>query len=89
MTAMMPNQMKANYTTFNGAASSELELVAKREDNGKELRCEASNPAIEGSLVDSTTIRIECKSSGMLRRAPFCSRLRSIVSLIFFCTEPV
>lgn len=40
---------------------SELELLAKREDNGKELRCEASNPALEGNLVDSTTIRIECK----------------------------
>lgn len=36
-------------------------MQAKREDNGKELRCEASNPALEGNLVDSTTIRIECK----------------------------
>lgn len=53
--------MKANYTSYGSAAMSELELMAKREDNGKELRCEATNPALEGNLVDSTPIKIECK----------------------------
>ena len=38
-----------------------LEMQAKREDNGKELRCDASNPAVEGIMADSTTITIECK----------------------------
>ena len=53
--------MKSNYTTFGSVASAELELLAKREDNGKELRCEASNPALEGTLIETTTIKIECK----------------------------
>lgn len=58
-----------------------LELQARREDNGKELRCEATNPALEGNLVDSTTIRIECKlhtpECGMTRQeACACGRCR-------------
>ena len=53
--------MKSNYTAHLSTASAELELLAKREDNGKELRCEASNPALEGTLIETTTIKIECK----------------------------
>ncbi|XP_059352881.1 nephrin-like [Daphnia carinata] len=52
-------EIKANYTSHGSVAQSLLEMQAKREDNGKELRCEATNPALEGNLVDSTTIRIE------------------------------
>lgn len=54
-------QIKSNYTIYNGAASSELELTAKREDNGKELRCEATNSALDGTLVETTQLKIECK----------------------------
>lgn len=43
-------------------ASSKIEFQAKREDNGKEVRCEATNPALETPLIDTATLRIECKS---------------------------
>jgi hypothetical protein len=56
-------------------------MQAKREDNGKELRCEATNPALEGNLVDSTTIRIECKLH--LSVGVFCVRQRDFYLEIF------
>jgi len=34
-------------------------MLAKREDNGKDLRCEATNPALEATLIDTATIRVE------------------------------
>ena len=54
-------EIKSSYSTFGSVASAEVELLARREDNGKELRCEASNSALEAPLVDSTVIKIECK----------------------------
>ena len=73
-------QMKSNYTTYGSAASAELELLAKREDNGKELRCEASNPALEGSLIETTTIKIECKCCHLpLTQSPVVVALSQLV----------
>ena len=61
------SQLKSDYSVSGNVASAKLEMLAKREDNGKELRCEATNPALEGILIDTATIRVECKSSQQQR----------------------
>ena len=56
------SQLKSEYSASGNVASAKLEMLAKREDNGKELRCEATNPALEATLKDTATIQVECKS---------------------------
>merc|ERR1712071_352594 len=56
-------QLKSEYSVSGNVASAKLEMLAKREDNGKDLRCEATNPALEATLIDTATIRVECKST--------------------------
>ena len=57
------SQLKSEYSASGNVASAKLEMLAKREDNGKELRCEATNPALEATLKDTAIIRVECKST--------------------------
>lgn len=62
-------EVKSSYSTFGSVASADVDLVARREDNGKELRCEATNAALDAPLVDSTVIKIECKSRALCVQA--------------------
>ena len=57
------SQLKSENSASGNVASAKLEMLAKREDNGKELRCEATNPALEATLKDTAIVRVECKST--------------------------
>ena len=71
-------QLKSEYTVSGKMATANLEMQAKRDDNGKEFRCEATNPALDVPLVDKVTLRVECKL--LKRRYIVCHKLPSTKS---------
>ena len=71
-------QLKSEYTVSGKMATANLEMQAKRDDNGKEFRCEATNPALDVTLVDKVTLRVECKL--LKRRYIVCHKLPSTKS---------
>ncbi|XP_065562901.1 nephrin-like isoform X2 [Artemia franciscana] len=52
-------EIKGEYAISGNVASSRLDLMAKREDNEKQIRCEAHHPADDGLLSESVKLKID------------------------------